>query len=200
VWEWTSSRFLPYPSTASHGPINRYWHYVYRGGSWSRRFPKWMRTMLRNRYKPDGFSASIGVRCAKSITPLACPPDTQPKDGACVRVRGQVKCEAGYSFRGGVCRLDGAMTASTPHARIWQKPAGTPGTSASAAANDEPPIVSRARTSHHDGDCKRNWPATPAAYVFRGGKTYASRKSMVAGAGCVPRDMGATWTSACCGG
>jgi formylglycine-generating enzyme required for sulfatase activity len=82
VWEWTSSQFHPYPSPPRDVALSRYRHYVYRGGSWSRRFPKWMRTMLRNRYKPDEFSASIGVRCAQTVRPLVCPANSEEMFGA----------------------------------------------------------------------------------------------------------------------
>src|SRR5207244_4483483 len=73
VWEWTQTEFLPYPSHAAIDPIVDKKQYAYRGGSWSRRFPKWLRNELRNRYQPNEWSASIGMRCAKSIAPLQCP-------------------------------------------------------------------------------------------------------------------------------
>lgn len=44
VWEWTDSWFGPYPWPQADGR-----HKVYKGGSWSRRFEKWMRPTLRNR-------------------------------------------------------------------------------------------------------------------------------------------------------
>jgi sulfatase modifying factor 1 len=79
VWEWTSSWFGPYPDEPRTGAFR-----VYRGGSWSRRFPKWLSTAMRNRYAPDRWSASLGARCARSRLPLTCPEGGEPRDGACV--------------------------------------------------------------------------------------------------------------------
>ena len=132
VWEWTSTFFGPYPVEADAGQ-----RIVYRGGGFSRRFPKWLRTALRNRFKPGEWSAALGVRCARSIAPVQCPPDTEPRPAgsgsrgpdaasagatasagapalprpelppACVRVRGTPGCEPGYAWNGDRCALAG---------------------------------------------------------------------------------------------
>jgi hypothetical protein len=57
--------------------------------------------------------------------------------------------------------------------------------------------ITRSRTPQHDGDCRSHWPKTPAAYRFVGGNFW-SRNPAIAGAGCTKRDMGESWTSACC--
>ncbi len=195
VWEWTASVFVPYPSHAKPDEIQARQRYVYRGGSWSRRFPKWMRNLIRNRYFPDQQSAAIGMRCAKSISPLECAPDTEPRDGECLRVRGTVLCEPGYAFDGDRCSLHHGAAAALP-----PQPAAraTPSVPPPRASGPTTPTITRSRTPAKDADCRRNWPATPAAYMFRGGHNYPSRKPAVGAAGCVPRDMGWEWTSACC--
>ena len=99
VWEWTSSWFGSYPDELTSGRDK-----VYRGGSWSRRFPKWLRNELRNRYKVGEHSASLGIRCAKTIDPLVCPAQTSPQSsplgGLCVRTEGVPGCEAGFAWNG----------------------------------------------------------------------------------------------------
>jgi sulfatase modifying factor 1 len=205
VWEWTASVFAPYPSKAQPDEIRAGRHYVYRGGSWSRRFPKWMRNLIRNRYAPDQLSAAIGMRCARSTAAVECAPETVPRDGECVRTSGTVLCEPGYAFDGERCSLHHGAAAAV----AAQRPGGPVATTDRGAAPPVPPspssggatpTITRSRTPAKDPDCRRNWPATPAAYMFRGGHNYPSRKPAVSAAGCVPRDMGWEWTSACCPG
>ncbi len=214
VWEWTSSWFTPYPEEGAAGQ-----HKVYRGGSWSRRFPKWLRNRLRNRYKPTEWSASLGVRCARSRSPLACPDEAEARGDACVRVKGTPQCEPGYGWNGKACSLGGAGTtlASAPGPGGGYRPALGPEEAArraggstrppgwepqpSGAAALDPatgkPVITRSRTPQYDGDCKAHWPKTPAAYRFQGGDFWA-RNPPIAAAGCTKRDMGDSWTSACC--
>ncbi len=59
VWEWTDDWYAPYPWPPETGYAK-----VYRGGSWSRRFEKWMHTRLRDRAKPSDQGAHLGFRCA----------------------------------------------------------------------------------------------------------------------------------------
>src|SRR5690606_3930056 len=139
----------------------------------SRRFPKWMRNLLRNRYRADQHSASIGIRCAKSVSPLTCPPDTEPRGEACVRVKGTMLCEPLYRAEDGRCVLDPAG-AEAPAAASGD--ASHP--SAPQPAADAKPVgaaITRTRTPEHDADCKQHWPSTPAAYLFKGGHNYPSR-------------------------
>jgi hypothetical protein len=74
--------------------------------------------------------------------------------------------------------------------------AGQAGESDGAHKPEEAPIT-RIRTPQFDNDCRANWPQTPHAYRFSGG-TFYSRNPVIRGAGCSKRDMGGTWTSACC--
>lgn len=193
VWEWTSSWYGPYPTEMEKGLFK-----VYRGGSWSRRFPKWLRNELRNRYRVQRSSAALGMRCVKTKEPLECPDEAEPREGRCVRVRGTTLCEPGYAFDGKACTLDlhGKAPAAAPAAGSTGDVDATPEAESSEGADVAPQYV-RSRTPAHDGDCKRNWPGTPAAYRWDGG-TFHSRNPVIARAGCVKRDMGRTWTSACC--
>ena len=206
VWEWTQSEFLPYPSRAAVDPIDPKKLYVYRGGSWSRRFPKWLRNALRNRYQPHEISGSIGMRCAKSVTPLTCPAESSDSNGACVRSSGTPLCDAGKVW---VASSPGDPQKGCQYDPHYKPPQGGPlptkPTSAGTEGDDSAPVahdssgaavINRIRTPQHDPDCQHNWPKTPASYLFQGGENYPSRKPAVSGAGCVPRDMSWKWTSA----
>lgn len=185
VWEWTSSWFGTYPSVAETGT-----HRVYRGGSWSRRFPKWLRNSVRNRYLPDEFSASVGFRCARDRAPVTCPPDhdianpnRKPENAPiCKRVSGAAWCEAGHAWDEKAKQCSGYDS--------QKKPEKTPEELAAE------PVV-KTRTPQHDGDCASHYKGLPAAYRFSG-NTFHARNPMIAAGGCTRRDMGQTWTSACC--
>jgi formylglycine-generating enzyme required for sulfatase activity len=198
VWEWTASWYGPYPDELETGLFK-----VYRGGSWSRRFPKWLRNELRNRYRVDQSSAALGMRCVKTKTPLECPADTEPRGAGCVRVRGAPGCEPGYAWHGDACAPDASAVRSAsvvvPSASGPAADADSPHPDEPAHAYDDNTHVEyvRTRTPANDGDCQRNWPDTPFAYRWDGG-TFHSRNPVIAAAGCVKRDMGRTWTSACC--
>ncbi|MSP26698.1 MAG: hypothetical protein EXR75_16445 [Myxococcales bacterium] len=206
VWEWTQSEFRPYPSRAGLDPIVDRKSYVYRGGAWSRRFPKWMRNLLRNRYAPDQKSAAIGVRCAKSVEPLDCPADTEARAGECVRVRGETVCEPGYTFavERAACVLGGsavgmtAMTAGASRSAATPSPTASAGAAGTAGIPGAETAITRARTPQHDADCVRHWPKTRYSFLFSGGLNFPARQPVLARHGCVPRDMGMAWTSACC--
>lgn len=69
-WEWTSSRFLPYPGYEPY-PYDGYSkdhmkgeHFVCRGGSWATAAPILVRT-FRNWYVPSYRQGFLGVRCAR---------------------------------------------------------------------------------------------------------------------------------------
>jgi hypothetical protein len=196
VWEWTSSVFVPYPDEPEDGRLR-----VYRGGSWSRRFPKWLRNQNRNRYRPDQWSASLGVRCARTTTPLVCPDEAAPKGDRCVRVRGNPRCEPGFTFHDGKCDAFGPRpaaevvtaaahgTTSDEHDDEHAVDPSLPG------APDEP--ITRARQPSIDADCAAHYAGHPSAWRFTGAGFWERLKVLEA-AGCVRRDMGGRWTSACC--
>ena len=69
VWEWTASRFLPYPGFEAF-PYDGYSkdhmdgkHFVCRGGSWATAAPI-LRCTFRNWYVPAYRQGFLGVRCA----------------------------------------------------------------------------------------------------------------------------------------
>ena len=191
VWEWTSSWYGQYPRELTDGT-----HKVYRGGSWSRRFPKWLRNSVRNRYTPDESSAGLGFRCAKSAEPLTCPKEHEAKDGACVRTSGQPWCEPGHPWNGKECSgygpTAGSSSSNGAGSGSAKKPEKTPEDLAAE------PVV-KTRTPQHDPDCQKHYKGRPAAYSFSG-NTFHARNPMIAAGGCTRRDMGRTWTSACCPG
>lgn len=194
VWEWTASWYGPYPEEHATGQFR-----VYRGGSWSRRFPKWLRNELRNRYRPEETSAALGVRCVQTKLPLECPPQTAADGERCVRTEGDVLCEQGRRFDGETCVLDVAQALAGSPSKGTTSASASAGGAAPSATQDPDAPITRSRTPEHDADCQRNWPATPAAYRWDGG-TFHSRNPVIAAAGCQKRDMGRTWTSACCRG
>lgn len=210
AWEWTQSSFDPYPT---HGGIDELQDkrlYVYRGGSWSRRFAKWMKTTLRNRYERDKYSASIGFRCVKTVMPVQCPADFEVKGETCVRKTGTPGCEPHFAWNAEKKICMPTKDGDARHLATRWPPKDNPANvnlgkfgklmapGEKGQDDGKPAQITRSRTPQHDADCKKNWPSTPASYLFSGGHNYPSRKPAVAGAGCVPRDMSWGWTSACC--
>ncbi len=185
VWEWTSSWAGPYPGEASEGERK-----LFKGGSFSRRWPKWLRVKNRAHWKPTELGAWLGFRCAKTVDPVTCPPDAEAKDGACVRVRGEPTCEPHMKWNGEFCNLmdeHGAPLPGKPHPQA-EPPALDP---------DEPVTVQR--TPANDGDCEKNYPGKPAAYRWTGA-TWEARVKLISARGCTRRDNSRTWISACCKG
>ncbi len=196
VWEWTSSWYAPYPAEASEG-----FYRVYRGGSWSRRFAKWMRNDLRNRYRPEEQSASVGFRCAKDVTPTECPPGATAKGTKCVRTSGTPLCPKGEQYVQGACWAAGIVPAhAAAGAASGRLPTAASGEAAAlptATASAAPVALSRSRAPGFDADCARISPGLPVAYSFSGG-SFHDREPMVRASGCKKRDVGVGWTSACC--
>lgn len=197
VWEWTASWYGQFPGEAAAGTTK-----VYRGGSWSRRFAKWMRNDLRNRYRPDEHSASLGFRCARDGVPLTCPAEAEGRDGRCVRVSGTPLCPKGESFAEGKCRPGGIVPAHDPSQPAAAAGSAVPKTQPAAAVAPEPaasaaPVLGRARAPRYDADCAQHFPGAPIAYSFTGG-SFHDREPMVRASGCKKRDVGVGWTSACC--
>jgi len=202
VWEWTSSWFAPYPEEAAEGHVR-----VYRGGSWSRRFPKWLRNTLRNRFAPEQWSASLGVRCARTKLPLSCPAEAEARGDRCQRMRGTPACERGFAWGGRACVLDvpgrvHPAAASQLEVAADTRPAGPHAPAASAVARatpydaDEP--ITRSRDPQFDADCQTNYIGQPLAHRISGG-TFQDREPVFRASGCSKRDVGRSFTSICCG-
>lgn len=182
VWEWTSSWYAPYPNEATQGKFK-----VYRGGSWSRRFAKWMRGDLRNRYEVHEQSASVGVRCAKDFARLTCPAGSRPEGGVCLK--------DGTTAPQPVALTSGKPLTGTLPVGSATAMASAPSASASVRPEDKP--ITRGRAPGFDADCAKHYPGMPVAYQWSNG-TFQAREPLIAGAGCKKRDIGVGWSSACC--
>jgi hypothetical protein len=215
VWEWTSTIYAPYPeeprdpapTPREHDARGSYATRVYRGGSWSRRFAKWMTNDLRNRYAEHEHSASVGIRCARDVQPLVCPPETEPRAAACVRTSGTPLCPPTEAFVEGACRPGGIVPAWDPKApRAPASRATASGGDAIAAASttasastaaSEPPVITLSRQPEVDEDCRRVFSNLPNGFVVRGGG-FHDREPKVRASGCKKRDTSVGWTSLCC--
>lgn len=176
VWEWTSSYFGAYPDEAAQGS-----HRVYRGGSYSRRFPKWMRNGLRNRFLPTEWGAHLGVRCAADLPGSSCPPGSREEGQACS------PDEDPETLRR--LRDEGKAIAFGKRAPA---PAGSSETP-DRPSNSDP--LSRTRDPRYDDDCAKHKPGRPICYQIRGG-SFAERQKMKGN--CVNRDVGVGFNSVCC--
>jgi hypothetical protein len=163
VWEWTSSPFVKH---AGWKPLGE-WR-VYRGGSYSRRFPKWMKTWVRNRFRPNEWGAHLGFRCAADVAGTTCPAGSTPLPNDPTR-----------------CRLPGEKIPQAPAAAV----------SGPWVDDAPPPVITRAPSL--DEDCQRYKPSTPVAYDIRG-SSFAQRQHAKAMRGCANRDVGADFNSVCC--
>jgi hypothetical protein len=216
VWEWTSTVYAPYPSDPrdpppsdpaldARGPSPSR---VYRGGSWSRRFAKWMTNDLRNRYGEHEQSASVGIRCARDVRPIRCPAQTELRGERCVRVAGTPLCPPGESFAEGACRPGGIVPVWDPKAAPRAAPvsawSATPSAPSAATSTNHladgataPPAITMSRSPEVDEDCKRVFGTLPNGFVFRGGG-FHDREPKVRASGCKKRDTSVSWTSVCC--
>jgi formylglycine-generating enzyme required for sulfatase activity len=181
VWEWTASWFGWYPNEPETGRQR-----VFKGGSWSRWHPKWLRNKNRGRWPEDRHNAWLGLRCGRTSEPLACPDGSEARGERCVRVRGTPRCEPGLAYNGAACTPGGR-----PGVAIASDAAGLPG------ARDEP--VTARRAPSFDADCVKLYGAVGlgVAYVYEGADFHA-RAPRIAARGCRRRDTGARWTGACC--
>jgi formylglycine-generating enzyme required for sulfatase activity len=191
VWEWTSSGFGPYPWPPAQ-PVAR----VYRGGSWSRRFEKWLSPRLRNRFRASERGSHLGFRCAATPPGTRCPYGNAA-DGSCLHGVERVECVNGETWNGARCARKSAPRC--PRGQL-EKPglgcvsaveASTPGPSAETSP------VTRARAPQFDADCQKFHPERPHAYRLTGG-THAGRNGAGRASGCINRDVGVGWNSACC--
>jgi sulfatase modifying factor 1 len=174
VWEWTATAYGPYPGEQLEGSIR-----IYRGGSFSRRFPKWMRNGLRNRYSAKESGSHLGFRCARDLPGATCP--------------------EGSAASGGGCVPDGEPPPTAPPAPApgGARPAppvkGPP--AEKSEPKDEPAPPSTVRDPRFDDDCARYKPGRPVAYLVKGG-SFADRQR--AKGACVNRDVGVSFNSVCC--
>jgi len=189
VWEWTSSWFVPYDKPEAKGFVK-----INRGGSWSRRFAKWMRNDLRSRFKPEEQSAAHGFRCALAEPPTKCPSDAEARGGTCVRTKGEALCPKGQTCKRIATATATASTAALPSAKPGVL-SGQQTAPPSAASDDRPP--KQVRAPGFDKDCQSHFPGTPVGYQWTGG-TFQAREPLIRGAGCKKRDVGVGWTSTCC--
>jgi hypothetical protein len=204
VWEWTSSWYGTYPLEAQEGRAR-----IARGGSWSRRFAKWMRNNLRNRFEPNEWTSSLGFRCAKDVLPVTCPSGSTANGMACqlpeelglcapdeVKVGSACVPRVAANGTGPMPNMGGPLPSSSGVAvpsASGESPAPT------AAASSGPIAISRNRSPGFDDDCAHISPSMPVAYEFRGGG-FHDREPLVKASGCKKRDVGVQWTSVCCPG
>jgi formylglycine-generating enzyme required for sulfatase activity len=184
VWEWTDSWFGFFPNEPDHGTEK-----VFKGGSFSRRWPKWLRARNRSHWPPERENAWLGFRCAKTKLPVECPANAAPDGERCKRVSGDPLCEPHMGWNGHACTNLDANGKPLPGDAPPVDTTGVPG------GEDEP--ISVARTPGDDGDCEKNYFHKPAAYRWTG-NTWDARIALVAARGCTRRDNAPTWVSACC--
>jgi formylglycine-generating enzyme required for sulfatase activity len=194
VWEWTSDFYGPYPWPPLESPSR-----VYRGGSWSRRFEKWMHTRLRNRSAPWRSGSHLGFRCALTPPGVTCPfgelPDGRCRHGVITRT-----CSPGYAWNGVRCAEPGAPRC--PEGRHEVLGFGCILDKVRPAATREDPRaevrnVTRTRTPEYDDDCQKSRRDRPHAFRYSGG-THDARNEVGRSQGCKNRDVGVGWNSACC--
>lgn len=176
VWEWTSSFFGRYPDEPEKAEMR-----VYRGGSFSRRFPRWLANGLRNRFQPSGWGAHLGVRCAKSVEEPCPLGSTQNDAGDCV-----ADPDPNLPF----AKIAGAKASGALTGRLPESDAGAP------APNVVEPL-SMARQPDVDADCEKYKPGHPKGWLIRGGE-FSERQQKKASQGCVNRDVGVGFNSVCC--
>lgn len=192
VWEWTSSDYGEYPfSTPAFESPQK----VYRGGSWSRRFEKWMHVGLRNRWSTRKSGSHLGFRCAKS-PPLACA-FGEATSGECLAGVLTAECPEGRAWNGARC--------ARPNAPLCEE--GQHEEPGHGCVRDIPitigkhdldvSAVKRQRSPEFDQDCRANQPRRPKAYRYSGGE-HEARNLVGRREGCKNRDVGAGWNSACC--
>ncbi|MEZ4226287.1 MAG: SUMF1/EgtB/PvdO family nonheme iron enzyme [Polyangiaceae bacterium] len=193
VWEWVDDAFGPLPFPPEHGSVRGY-----RGGSWSRRFEKWMSPKLRNRYPAREWGSHLGFRCVLTPPTARCAFGRSADGKRCAFGVHGTSCPRGEAWNGVRCtkpdapRCPEGREERAGHGCVLSESVAGP-LSAHAAASP----IARARSPEFDADCQKYKPSTPHAYRFTGG-THAGRNHAGAAAGCSNRDVGVGWNSACC--
>lgn len=197
VWEWTNDWFGDYPWPKVTGRNK-----VFRGGSWSRRFDKWLRTTLRNRTGPESWGSHLGFRCARPAKNAECPFGTGEQPGFCRHGVIDAECnDPRHQFNGLRCTSPGVPECAagqqplTGHGCVY--PEGATKTRAPTRNVEEGPPPTRSRSPDFDEDCRVNQPSRPNAYLIRGG-SHGARNQHGKELGCKNRDVGVGWNSTCC--
>lgn len=192
VWEWTDSWFGRYPWPEASGR-----HRVYRGGSWSRRFEKWMRPTLRNRLDPKKYGSHLGARCVATLKSETCAYG-KTKQGECRAGVEEVLCLDGMTWNGVRCAKPDDARRCPPNAEeepgygcVRERISGPVNTELDTAS------VTRARSPEFDADCAKNGQGRPNAYRFSGGG-HLARNAVGKSLGCKNRDVGVGFNSSCC--
>jgi formylglycine-generating enzyme required for sulfatase activity/tetratricopeptide (TPR) repeat protein len=193
VWEWTSSDFGPYPFP----PLpDEHALKIYRGGSWSRRFEKWMHLGLRNRFAPGKSGSHLGLRCALTPAGVSCPFE-RDASGQCLHGVLAAECPTGRLFNGYRCAIAGdadcpdGMHTVPGHGcqydvKIQYK-----------ASKLDLKAIARRRSPEFDEDCRKNQPSRPKSYRLSGGE-HLARNAYASHEQCKNRDVGVGWNSVCC--
>jgi formylglycine-generating enzyme required for sulfatase activity len=193
VWEWVDDYYGPYPWPPQTG-FSR----VYRGGSWSRRFEKWLHTRLRNR-EAERFSGShLGFRCALSPPGVKCPFGAA-ENGRCLAGVLERDCELPKVWNGTRCAKPGegrcrdGWLETAGHGCVLADEAVPPGVDLEA----EKAGVTRVPEPEFERDCQQNFRDRPHAFRYSGG-THRGRNLVSRSAGCKNRDVGVGFNSTCC--
>jgi len=191
VWEWGADWYGAYPWPPETG-----YSRVYRGGSFSRRFEKWMHTRLRNRQAPDKAGAHLGFRCA--LTLGTCP-FGEEQAGVCRHGVLDRSCPKDKAFNGARCALPGeprcgdGWVERTGHGCVLSTPEDPEVEDVEASAK----TVTRTRAPEFDADCRHNSRDRPNDFRYVGG-SHAARNLVSRRSGCKNRDVGVGWNSTCC--
>ncbi len=193
VWEWTGDWYGPYP-----WPPEKAFARVYRGGSFSRRFEKWMHTRLRNRSMPWEEGSHLGFRCAQKAASAKCP-FGENGDGTCRHGVAERACDEGKAWNGVRCAAAGeprcaeGRVEKAGYGCVLEGEPTAEGEDVEAEAKN----VQRQRTPEFDSDCQTNLRDRPHAFRYVGG-THPARNLVGKRDGCKNRDVGVGWNSACC--
>ncbi len=193
VWEWTDDWYAAYPWPPETGYAK-----VYRGGSWSRRFEKWMHTRLRDRAKPGDQGAHLGFRCAK-VPDLSRCAFGKADDRRCLPGVNEQVCQAPKIWNGVRCAP--ADAPRCPEGRVERPGRGCvllePEAALPVDVQAEARAVQRAPTPEFSADCRQNYGLRVHPFRYFGG-THRARNLVSGKAGCKNRDVGVGWNSCCC--
>jgi hypothetical protein len=194
VWEWTDDWYAAYPWPPETGFAK-----VYRGGSWSRRFEKWMHTRLRNRAKPSDQGAHLGFRCAVVPDLQRCPYGKLDEKRCLPGVDEQVCSDKSTVWNGVRCAKPSAPRC--PLGRVERPGRGCvleePEVPPSVDLEGEQKLVQRVPAPEFAADCQANFGERVHPFRYFGG-THQARNLVSHRAGCKNRDVGVGWNSTCC--